>query len=154
MSWTDYDENSWEYQAGKALVTMKCDGPFKAIKASFADLYEADQFDALARKAMAAINTTPQQGGAWTIDDQVELLARKQHDYGHANIDKFGSAGVRVRLWDKIARLANLGSRIATAKNESYNDTLVDIVGYCTIYAMVKNGTFSFPLSTDMKEQA
>ena len=143
MSWTDYDENSWEYQAGKALVTMKCDGPFKAIKASFEELFEADHFDAIARKAMAVIPD-------WGVDQQVSLLAAKQHDYGHNNIDKFGPLGVRVRLWDKIARLGNLGLRSDTAKNESYNDTLVDIVGYCTIYAMVKNGTFSFPLSTDM----
>lgn len=152
MTWADYDENTWEYQAGKALATMKCDGPFRAIKPSFAELYEADQFDALARKAMSAINTTPQQGGAWTIDDQVSLLATKQHDYGHSNIDKFGSAGVRVRLWDKIARYENLMARHNDGSpfNESIFDTLIDIVGYCTIYKMVQNGTFSFPLSSDV----
>lgn len=149
-SWTDYDENTWEYQAGKALAAMKCDGPFKAIKTSHAELYESGQFDVLARKAMGALNATPKPGGAWTIDDQVSLLARKQHDYGHNNINKFGSTGVLVRLWDKIARLENLGSRQETAKNEAYDDTLMDIVGYCTIYMMVQNGTFSFPLSSDV----
>lgn len=149
-NWTDYDENTWEYQAGKALATMKCDGPYKKIVPSFAELYDADQFDSLARKAMSAINTTPQQGGAWTIDDQVELLATKQHDYGHANIDKFGAAGVRVRLWDKIARYENLTARKTDGVHESIQDTLVDIVGYCTIYKMVQNGTFSFPLSSDV----
>jgi hypothetical protein len=148
--WNEYPDTSWEFQAGKVLATMRCDGPFKKIAPSFAELYEADQFDALARKAMSTINTTPQQGGAWTIDDQVSLLATKQHDYGHANIDKFGSAGVRVRLWDKIARYENLVARKADSAHESLQDTLVDIVGYCTIYMMVRNGTFSFPLSTDV----
>lgn len=147
-SWTDYDENSWEYQAGKALSTMKCDGPFKAIKPHMADLYESDQFDVLARKAMMELNRS--DPGSWTLDYQVELLASKQHDYGHNNIDKFGSNGVRVRLWDKIARYENLVLRHGTSMNESVQDTLKDIVGYCTIYAMVRNGTFSFPLSTDM----
>ena len=151
MSWTDYDENTWEFQAGKALSTMKCDGPFKKVATSFAELYEADQFDALARKAMC--EAAHLMDAAWTIDDQVELLATKQHDYGHANIDKFGSAGVRVRLWDKIARYENLLTRNGDATHESLYDTLVDIVGYCTIYMMVRHGTFSFPLSAD-KEQA
>ncbi len=145
--WNEYPDTSWEFQAGKALAAMKCDGPFKNIIPSNAELYESDQFDALARKAMRALQKPKL---AWTIDDQVELLARKQHDYGHQNIDKFGTLGVRVRLWDKIARLENLGRRQETAKNEAYDDTLIDIVGYCTIYMMVMNGTFSFPLSTEL----
>lgn len=150
MSWTDYDENSWEYQAGKALVTMKCDGPFKTIKTSLADLYNADQFDALARKAMhlAVGQNDPSQ--TWTVNDQVSLLATKQHDYGHRNIEKFGQVGVKVRLWDKIARYENLIARKGDAVHESLFDTLVDIVGYCAILAMVKNGTFSFPLQAEL----
>lgn len=147
-NWTEYDENSWEYQAGKALATMKCDGPFRAIKPSFAELYEAEQFDALARKAMADAGGSQ---GTWSIDDQVSLLATKQHDYGHKNIDKFGLIGVRVRLWDKIARYNNLAARQGDAVHESIQDTLVDIVGYCTIHEMVRKGTFSFPLQADME---
>lgn len=149
-SWTEYDERSWEYQAGKALAQMKCDGPFKNIKTEFVDLYESDQFDALARKAMHLVNQTPQPGGAWTVDDQVSLLATKQHDYGHRNIEKFGQVGVKVRLWDKIARYENLIARTGDAVHESLYDTLVDVVGYCAILAMVKNGTFSFPLQAEL----
>lgn len=148
-SWTDYDESTWEYQAGKALATMKCDGPFKNIKTSFAELYDSDQFDAMARKAMRELNLDP---GSWLIDYQVELLASKQHDYGHGNITKFGHLGVRVRLWDKIARYENLMLRHGTAMNESVQDTLKDIIGYATILKMVQNGTFSYPLSADLKE--
>jgi hypothetical protein len=148
-SWTDYDEQSWEFQAGKALATMKCDGPFKNIVPGFDELYESDQFDAMARKAMAKLNR--KGAPAWGIDDQVELLARKQHDYGHANIEKFGAHGVRVRLWDKISRYNNLAKHNWTVENEPVQDTLFDIVGYCTIYAMVRNGTFSFPLQAELE---
>lgn len=145
MTWTDYPEHSWEYAAGKQLKTYRCDGPFpKKITTSYEDLFDTDQFDAIARKAMARLK-------GWTIDDQVELLAKKQHDYGHANINRFGKQGVRVRLWDKLARLENLERRGHTPQNEAVNDTLVDIVGYCAIYGMVQSGTFSFPLSEDLE---
>jgi hypothetical protein len=36
------------------------------------------------------------------------LLCRKQHDYGHGNISKFGLIGVAVRMCDKIARAENM----------------------------------------------
>jgi hypothetical protein len=152
MNWTDYDETTWEYQAGKALSQMKCDGPFKKITTTFEELYDSGQYDSLARKAMGMLNTKVQAGGAWNIDDQVGLLARKQHDYGHDNITKFGLTGVKVRLWDKIARYNNLIARKTDGANESIQDTLVDIVGYCTIHAMIRNGTFSFPLQADKDE--
>lgn len=143
-SWTEYPEHSWEYAAGKMLSTYRVEGPYKKIEASFEDLFDKDMFDAIARKAMGQLTE-------WTIDDQVALLARKQHDYGHENIQRFGKHGVRVRLWDKLARLANLQKRgPSKAKNESVTDTLQDIVGYCAIYGMVQNGTFSFPLSSEM----
>ncbi len=147
-SWTDYDEQSWEFQAGKALATMKCDGPFKSIKTSFRALYDSDQYDALARLAMYELNHA--DPGSWTLDYQVELLASKQHDYGHENINRFGAQGVRVRLWDKVSRHENLHGRGFTSMNESIQDTLKDMVGYATIYMMVKNGTFSFPLQAEL----
>ena len=144
-SWTEYDERSWEYAAGKVLSTYRIEGPSKKTTVTYEDLFDKDMFDAIARKAMSALEE-------WTIDDQVELLASKQHDYGHENIERFGKLGVRVRLWDKLARLANLEKRgPSKAKNESVADTLRDIVGYCAIYGMVQNGTFSHPLSTEME---
>jgi hypothetical protein len=143
--WNEYPDTSWEFQAGKALATMKCDGPFKNITTSFRELYDSAQFDALARKAMRLLSTE-----VWSMDKQVELLASKQHDYGHENINRFGSNGVLVRLWDKVSRYENLLGR--GAENEPIDDTLKDMVGYVTIYVMVKNGTFSFPLEAELEE--
>lgn len=148
MTWTDFDESTWEYQAGKMLKQYQCDGPYRKIGATYQELFDTDQFDALARKAMGELNR-PKNAPRWAIDDQVNLLASKQHDYGHGNITKFGPHGVRVRLWDKIARYNNLIARGGTAENEPIQDTLIDMVGYCVIYGMVKAGTFSFPLAAD-----
>lgn len=149
MSWTDFDEGTWEYQAGKMLKQYQCDGPYRKIGATYQELFDSDQFDALARKAMGELNPKRNNLAPWTIDNQVDLLASKQHDYGHGNIVKFGPHGVRVRLWDKIARYNNLIARGGTAENEPIQDTLIDMVGYCVIYGMVKAGTFSFPLAAD-----
>ena len=143
MSWTDFDENSWEFAAGKVLKGFQCDGPYRNMKPSYRELYDTDQFDALARKAMGEINKSTK----WTLDDQVLLLASKQHDYGHENILRFGTNGVRVRLWDKIARYENPVARAGHAKNESIQDSLIDMVGYCTIYGMMMNLTFSNQLA-------
>lgn len=146
--WTDYAEYSWEFEAGKHLADMGCDGPFKGaiVSDSFEALFERDKFDVIARKAIRLANLLEK----WKIDDQVDLLARKQHDYGHDNILKFGKLGVRVRLWDKIARYENLKARVGEVKNESTFDTLVDIVGYCCIYQMVVDGSFTSALEADM----
>ena len=151
MKYTEHPERSWEFAAGKVLSTMGCDGPFKGPlpAAKYRDMYDKGMYDALARKAMREIN----QGdpGKWTVDYQVELLASKKHDYGHENIHRFGDQGVLVRLWDKISRYENLIKRGKTPANESVEDTLKDMIGYCAIYQMLVNGTFNHKLSEDMK---
>jgi hypothetical protein len=80
----------------------------------------------------------------WDAMGMVELLARKQNDYGHGNINKFGQYGIVVRLSDKIERIRNLRSR--KAKSEPYEDALADIVGYCVVALMLDDGTFSLEL--------
>ena len=79
------------------------------------------------------------------------LLCRKQHDYGHGNISKFGLIGVAVRMCDKIARAENLRSKDTNAvRNETVIDTYEDIVGYAVIALMLDAGTFGLEL--DPKE--
>lgn len=81
----------------------------------------------------------------------VRFLAGKQHDYGPLNITKFGPAGLKVRLWDKIARIQNLRGRGTTeGVNESLNDSFVDLMGYCVIMKMLQDGTFEYPLECDL----
>lgn len=81
----------------------------------------------------------------WDTGQMVSTLCKKQHDYGHGNIKRFGLFGVIVRLSDKIERLSNL-NKVDNPHNESKNDTLLDIVGYCVIALMIMDDTFYLDL--------
>ena len=141
-----YGEGTWEFAAWKAIRENDLDVPSNRVE-SFEALYDADMFAAVASKAWNELND-------WSVDDMVGLMARKQHDYGHINVEKFGAAGVKVRLWDKISRYVNLTQKVTTAPKDDVGiredpivDTLVDIIGYVTILKMVQRGTFSNTLA-------
>jgi hypothetical protein len=95
--------------------------------------------------AVSAINEM-RFAETWDTGEMVATLCRKQHDYGHGNINRFGMYGVVVRLSDKIERLDNLKNRNTKAFHESTNDTLMDIVGYCVIALMILDDTFNLEL--------
>lgn len=84
----------------------------------------------------------------WDPGYIISTLCKKQHDYGHGNINRFGIYGVIVRLSDKIERLDNL-SKIDKPQNEAKQDTLLDIVGYCVIALMLMDETFNLNLGDD-----
>jgi hypothetical protein len=85
---------------------------------------------------------------SWMIREQItETLIRKQHDYGHHNISRFGRHGLLVRVHDKIARLKNLMLQSAAPNNESISDTYTDIVGYSAIGIMWERGWFNLELT-------
>jgi hypothetical protein len=78
-------------------------------------------------------------------DEVVKIVASKQKDYGPNNIQSspFGAIkGLTIRLYDKIARLANLSEKSKTPENESLRDTFIDIAGYGIIGLMLLDGTF------------
>lgn len=97
--------------------------------------------------ATMAINELREQE-SWDTGHLISTLCKKQHDYGHENINRFGTYGVIVRLSDKVERLDNLG-KIDTPHNESKQDTLLDIVGYCVIALMLMDNTFNLELGDD-----
>jgi hypothetical protein len=73
-------------------------------------------------------------------DGLAELLIRKQKDYGPKNIsDSPGGPlnGLRVRMFDKLARINNLVETGATPENESLRDSFLDIANYAIIAMMV-----------------
>jgi len=84
----------------------------------------------------------------WDRDSLLELLARKQADYGHDNIERLGRIGIAVRMCDKIARLLNLSKKdgVTAVKDETLLDTLHDLVGYVVIASMLERGTFFYNL--------
>ena len=79
----------------------------------------------------------------------VSTLVKKQLDYGHGNINKFGTTGILVRLSDKVQRFKNLSSKKLKPQVESIQDTLLDIVGYCVIGLMYDDGTFQLEVGDD-----
>jgi hypothetical protein len=77
------------------------------------------------------------------VDRLAELLIKKQHDYGPKNIsDAPGGPinGLRVRMYDKLARINNLYESGATPQNESLRDSFMDIANYGIIALMVLDG--------------
>lgn len=76
----------------------------------------------------------------------LSIVVRKQQDYGHENIARFGRLGLLVRVHDKIARLENLLGTGSSPKNESIEDNIVDVMGYSILGAMWEEGTFLLAL--------
>ena len=68
------------------------------------------------------------------------VLLQKHKDYGPKNISQSpGGAlnGLRVRMWDKFARINNLIDSGATPENESLKDSFLDMANYAIIAMLV-----------------
>ena len=82
----------------------------------------------------------------WTISDELtNLLLSKHNDYGPKNISMSPGGplnGLRVRMWDKIARINNLmdSNRYDTPAHESLEDSFADLANYAIIGLMVLKG--------------
>jgi len=77
----------------------------------------------------------------WEIfDSAANLLIAKHHDYGPLNIARSPGGpinGLRVRMWDKIARINNLVDNGVAPTNESLRDSFLDLLNYSAIALMV-----------------
>jgi hypothetical protein len=74
-------------------------------------------------------------------------MIKKQFDYGPGNIAEFGELGVLVRTADKYNRLKNLlYAQGGEPRNESLDDTWLDLADYGLIALMVRRGTWGLPL--------
>jgi hypothetical protein len=65
-----------------------------------------------------------------------ELLEQKNHDYGRSYDrlrEEFGEISFLIRLDDKINRLKTLVKHPAKVTTEAVEDTIKDIIGYCTL---------------------
>lgn len=99
----------------------------------------------IADEAVRGLN----QLGKWDPIGMLDLLVRKQHDYGHDNINAFGQLGLAIRMCDKIARYYNLARRGSRGMAEPMEDCLMDMVGYGVISRMLWDGTFNLELEMD-----
>jgi hypothetical protein len=109
-----------------------------------------DAFDGfrLARLGTWAHEQIIERGMPWSVDSQVDLLARKQADYGHDNILAHGITGIAVRASDKYARFNNLTAKGSDGESEPFVDCLWDLIGYGAIALMVIDNTFTLELET------
>jgi hypothetical protein len=76
------------------------------------------------------------------VYELLEILYKKHEDYGPMNIAGApGGAmnGLRVRMYDKLARLSHLGDT-DTPNYESVEDTLIDLANYAIIGLLVQRG--------------
>ena len=83
----------------------------------------------------------------------LDLMCRKQNDYGPDNILDLGEKGVFVRTYDKLKRLKRIvweGRKIKVS-DEKTVDTWRDTANYAIIALMVKRGWFGLPLKEDLK---
>jgi hypothetical protein len=79
-----------------------------------------------------------------TILQELQYVMLKKHeDYGPMNISGAPGGpmnGLRVRMYDKLARLNNLTDSGDTPNYESIEDTLVDLANYAIIGLLVQRG--------------
>jgi hypothetical protein len=82
----------------------------------------------------------------WSILDSAgNLLIRKHSDYGPKNIAHSPGGplnGLRVRMWDKVARINNLLDSRVSPSNESLRDSFIDLLNYSAIAIMVLDKTW------------
>jgi hypothetical protein len=75
--------------------------------------------------------------------DAEALLHQKHADYGPKNISQSPGGplnGLRVRMWDKLARINHLIDSGVTPENESLRDSFVDLMNYAAIAQLVLDG--------------
>ena len=77
------------------------------------------------------------------LDELRSIMMTKHADYGPLNIALAPGGpmnGLRVRMYDKLARLNNLADKAATPNFESIEDTLIDLANYAIIGLLVQRG--------------
>jgi hypothetical protein len=77
------------------------------------------------------------------LNELAKIMYRKHKDYGPKNIAEAPGGpmnGLRVRMYDKLARLNNLVDTGDTPNYESIEDTLIDLANYAIIGLLVQRG--------------
>ena len=87
-----------------------------------------------------------------------DVMLKKHEDYGPMNIAGAPGGpmnGLRVRMYDKLARLNNLVDTGDTPNYESIEDTLLDLANYAIIGLLVQRGQWEgLPNSNGDKTKA
>ena len=77
-------------------------------------------------------------------EDLNEIYARKNHDYGDSfgkGYAEYGMVMAVIRLEDQLNRLKSLIKAEALVKDESINDTLMDLANYAIMTVIERERT-------------
>ena len=80
------------------------------------------------------------------LNELAKILYKKHKDYGPMNIAGAPGGpmnGLRVRMYDKLARLNNLVDSGDTPNYESIEDTLIDLANYAIIGLLVQRNQWA-----------
>lgn len=86
-----------------------------------------------------------------TVQELADLLISKHHDYGPKNISQSPGGplnGLRVRMWDKFARINNLIDNEVDPEHESLEDSFKDMANYAIIGLLVLRGQWDEDIRT------
>jgi hypothetical protein len=89
------------------------------------------------------------------LNELAKIMYRKHKDYGPKNIAEAPGGpmnGLRVRMYDKLARLNNLIDTGDTPNYESIEDTLIDLANYAIIGLLVQRGQWEGVLNGAAKQ--
>jgi len=89
------------------------------------------------------MNSTFEKDVHAIFEELETLLIQKHHDYGPKNISQSPGGplnGLRVRMWDKFARINHLIDSKSEAKNEPLADSFKDMANYSIIALLVERG--------------
>lgn len=92
------------------------------------------------------------------LDELASIMVKKHQDYGPMNIAGAPGGpmnGLRVRMYDKLARLNNLVEKGDTPNYETIEDTFLDLANYAIIGLLVQRGQWEgLPNSNGNKTKA
>ena len=92
------------------------------------------------------------------LDQLAAIMVKKHQDYGPMNIAGAPGGpmnGLRVRMYDKLARLNNLVEKGDTPNYESIEDTFLDLANYAIIGLLVQRGQWEgLPDSNEAKKSS
>ena len=84
------------------------------------------------------------------LDKMAEIHSAKNHDYSKGQKDPLSNfrmcegfgipawKGVLVRISDKFSRITQLSTKEAEVKDESFEDTLLDMANYCLLCIILR----------------
>jgi hypothetical protein len=130
------DPNTKEGQAKfEALVEKRFPGRIPAQ-----GTFESLPLDTQEQIRKASPNLQFEEAVQQKFQHAKHVLLSKHKDYGPTNISLSPGGplnGLRVRMWDKFARINNLIDSGATPEHESLKDSFLDMANYAIIAMLV-----------------